>query len=324
MQTSRSKADREPSERPQSPVTGTVDVELVETFAAKDLAALVRRRIGATSLFDGVSTMGLWRCKASGLKFFDTVICGDAAFYSMLNKHEWYYSEEKPEYSEAAKLIRSGDKVLDVGCGAGNFAPHLPQGASFKGLELTESSIELARSRGRDVIDQTVEDHASELPGHYDVVTSFHVVEHVPRPMQFMESMTKCLKAGGKIVVAVPNDESFAGSAVNYLLNLPPHHVTRWTPGSLAYVFEALGLVDVTLWKEELSPLHYEIHFHDLLVRAAFGARRRPLPVVNSGIAFRLASKMLKLPSRWLQRAIIPSRPFATGETMMAVGTKDH
>jgi 2-polyprenyl-3-methyl-5-hydroxy-6-metoxy-1,4-benzoquinol methylase len=308
---------------PISPVTGTKDVELVSEFSSRELHVLVKRVICRVQPLETLGTIRLWRCRASDLKFFDPMICGDDHFYEQLSKkYPWYYLSDKPEYRHAATLVTPGSRVLDVGCGLGEFAQHLPEGAIFQGIEATESVAVRAQQEGRAVLHCTIQAHAMEFEDFYDVVTSFQVLEHVQRPLDFTLNMLKCLKPGGLIVLAVPNDDSFAGTAVNNLLNLPPHHVSRWSPRALIYVLESLGAANVRLWKEDLSELHKLSYYHDLMMRAVLGARDKPLPVVKTDFWFRVISKLGTYAAVWLLRGDLPYRPGILGHTMIAIGEK--
>jgi hypothetical protein len=138
-----------------------------------------------------------------------------------------------------------------------------------------------------------------------------------------MASMVACAKPGGKVVIAVPNDESFVGTTVNNVLNLPPHHVTRWTPAALVYSLKKLGLKDIELWREPLMDYHEELFFHDLVLRALLNVRNAPLPFVRADLTFRFISKLARILARLLMRGNIPKRRIALGQTVMAVGVKD-
>lgn len=306
-----------------SPITGGIEVSLISAVQTADLVRLARMFVGDIEyLFQGVDSITLWRCNESGVLFFDPPVAGDDKFYSMLNNAPWYYMDEKQEYEEAARWVKVGDAVLDVGCGFGGFSDHLPRGASFTGLELTESSVVKAVALGRNVKQELIEAHAERNAERYDVVTSFQVVEHVQNPMQFMELMVRCARPGGRLVVAVPNDESFMGGGFNNLLNLPPHHLTRWTPAALRFAFDRLGLHSVELWREPLMPCHFRRYFHDLIMRAILDARSKNVPLVSNGVWFKAVSKLASPISSFLARSVTPGRRVADGHTVMAVGLK--
>jgi 2-polyprenyl-3-methyl-5-hydroxy-6-metoxy-1,4-benzoquinol methylase len=310
-------------ETPRSPITGSRDVFRIGEVRVSDLLLLAERTFGDYSyLFEGVEALGLWQCGDSGVKFFVPTICGDEHFYEMLNKADWYYLSSKPEYAVAARYIGERDLVLDVGCGAGEFATYLPVGAVFRGLERSKSAVARAQAARRDVLDEQLETHSRNHSGTYDVVTSFQVIEHLSDPMAFLRDMVACARESGKVVVATPNDESFVGLAINNLLNMPPHHVTRWTPSALRDVMERAGLAEIIIHTEPLANFHEEWFLDQMLIRAFLNARKAGVPLVRADLWFRIIGKLANIAARWLIRGNVSNHSVAVGHTIMAVGRK--
>lgn len=82
------------------------------------------------------------------------------------------------------------------------------------------------------------------------------------------------------MIVSVPNEDSFMGAESNNLLNLPPHHVTRWTPSALRRAGERAGLRTEAIECERLSDLHVKSYARcvaQAAVRRWLGRGRRPL-----------------------------------------------
>src|SRR5207237_5018928 len=111
---------------------------------------------------------------------------------------------ERTDYHRAAALVAAGDCVLDVGCGPAAFARHVAH-ARYVGLE---QSVE-ARKVDADLRSETIAEHAAAHPGEYDVVCSFHVIEHVAEPASFVADMVRCVRLGGRLFLAAP---SWAGA----------------------------------------------------------------------------------------------------------------
>ena len=168
----------------------------------------------------------------------------------------WYYQQEKPEFAFAGRHIAPGDRVLEIGCGNGAFAAVLPSDVVYRGLEFNGKAIEACRIRGLDVEARDVSTEALSNPGTYDVVCHFQVLEHVSEPGKFLSDCAACLRVGGKMIVAVPAEDSFLSLVEDGWLNMPPHHLTRWSDRSLECAIRALGMMPLEKWHEPVAEYH--------------------------------------------------------------------
>lgn len=101
-------------------------------------------------------------------------------------------------------------KVLDVGCGSGNFLAELKSlGWQAYGIDPSPIAVRVAGARGfADVRQGHVE--SAEYPDvFFDAVTMFHVFEHVPNPRPVLEGIRRILKPGGALIIGVPHFRSF-------------------------------------------------------------------------------------------------------------------
>lgn len=100
-----------------------------------------------------------------------------------------------------------GRKLLDVGCGTGNFLQHMKMhGWETTGVEPSESAASKARAKKVGSIFQSIDQIANQK---YDVITLWHVLEHLHEPKKKLESLKGLLEENGTIIIAVPNRESF-------------------------------------------------------------------------------------------------------------------
>lgn len=97
-------------------------------------------------------------------------------------------------------------RVLDVGCGGGLFLRELRRpGIDVVGLDVSVAAASVAlRQNG---ISVAVGDlRSAPYPAaSMDLITMFHVLEHVPDPMSFLNAAKGLLKPGGSLVAQVPN-----------------------------------------------------------------------------------------------------------------------
>lgn len=168
------------------------------------------------------------RCNDCNLKFFTPLQPGGQSFYDKLQMFEWYYKEEKYEYDWVKNLpcIKPSTQLLEVGCGRGTFAEHIA--CNYKGLEFSTKAVEYAKQKGRLVINKSIEEYAEAFPKQADVVVSFQVVEHTDNPHSFIEACCKALRPGGSLILTTPCEDAWLQHKMDFALNLPPHHVSRW------------------------------------------------------------------------------------------------
>lgn len=97
------------------------------------------------------------------------------------------------------KLI--GKTVLDFGCGAGGFLHEIQKYAE------TAEGVELDRHINKAINAEGIKcyPNIANINGTYDVITLFHVVEHLVNPNEILNQLKKYLNPGGVIIIEVPN-----------------------------------------------------------------------------------------------------------------------
>lgn len=220
---------------PISPITNKNNTELSATFKREDVIELYRQQlsIDVSRFFNNDPVFYLYKCIETGYRFYyPTTLAGDGLFYEALQKKlgEGYYHEWKFENQVAFDEVRAGDKVLDIGCGIGNFLTKVSTITNeVVGLELNENAVNICKSKGLKVYRELIQDHATNHHEFYDVVTMFQVLEHIPDVKEFINATLKVLKSGGRLVIGVPNNEPYFLAYDKYCtLNLPPHHMGLW------------------------------------------------------------------------------------------------
>ncbi|MGF7167314.1 2-polyprenyl-6-hydroxyphenyl methylase/3-demethylubiquinone-9 3-methyltransferase [Pantoea sp. AN62] len=160
-----------------------------------------------------------------------------------------------------------GKKVLDVGCGGGILAESMArEGAIVTGLDMGAEPLAVARLHAQesgvtlDYVQQTVEAHAEQYAGHYDVVTCMEMLEHVPDPRSVVHACAQLVKPGGEVFFSTLNRNPkawlLAVFGAEYVLRMVPrgiHDVKKFIRPS-----ELLGWVDETALRERhIIGLHY-------------------------------------------------------------------
>lgn len=144
---------------------------------------------------------------------------------------------------ERASGLRFG-ALLDVGSGTGEvLLAAAERGWRAQGVEPERSAAGMARQRGLTVAVAALEE--SGLPERtYDVVSAFHVLEHIPDSRAFLRTMARWVRPGGFVAVEVPNFASVQRRRLgDGWTGLRPHeHLVHFTPATLRQTFAAAGI----------------------------------------------------------------------------------
>jgi SAM-dependent methyltransferase len=140
---------------------------------------------------------------------------------------------------------KTAGRILDLGCSSGAFLASLPSDKwELYRIEMSQEVADRAKARcGANVFVGDILD-APFTAGTFDVVTCFHVFEHIYNPKEVLTKVSYWLKPGGIFYFLVPNIDSAAAKVFKsywYALELP-RHLFHYSPASLSYLAEATGL----------------------------------------------------------------------------------
>lgn len=111
-------------------------------------------------------------------------------------------TDDKRRYEFTKKLITNRD-VLDFGSGNGGYLGYAKNSAkSVSALELEKAIEPHYKEHGIELYRDI-----DELEKKFDVITMFHVMEHLSNPKEIITKLSNKLKGGGKLIIEVPNAE---------------------------------------------------------------------------------------------------------------------
>jgi len=115
---------------------------------------------------------------------------------------------------KVVRKIRGSGKLLDVGCGEGLFL-HTAQkhGYEVSGIEISEYAAKYARDKFGLEVRNTSLLESGFADNTFDIITLWHVLEHLPSPGKELEKARRLLKPGGCLIAAVPNVDDLLGQA---------------------------------------------------------------------------------------------------------------
>lgn len=159
------------------------------------------------------------------------------------------------------KKTTHGKSILDYGCGAGDFLLHMKNnGYEVMGMEPNEKANAISKNKiGKDNV---VNCELQEINRKFDVITMWHVLEHIPNLQETIQELKKHLNEYGTLIIAVPNHLSYDA---NYYRNYwaaydVPRHLWHFNPKSIKALFNNFGMKI-----EKVSPMKLDSFYVSLL-----------------------------------------------------------
>lgn len=155
-----------------------------------------------------------------------------------------------------------GKKLLDIGCATGEYL-HTCQKNGFEvlGVEPNQKAREIAHANyGLNI--GNLDSLNSFPPGSFDVITMWHVLEHVHDINERMARIYQLIKSNGIAIIAVPNPESY--DAQHYIDRWAaydaPRHLFHFTQSSLKTLAKKHGFI-----VRDILPLKFDAFYVSLL-----------------------------------------------------------
>lgn len=176
-----------------------------------------------------------------------------------------FYYIQQFEYTRIIKKIKKyisvlSPALLDFGSGKGLFLHFAKQlGFSVKGVETSLPRANYAKVKLQLIINNDYYLQGRVFDEEFDVITCFHVLEHLNNPVLLLQNLVSDnLKEGGLLLVEVPNFNSWQSKwAGKYWLHLDvPRHLSHFTPHQLRKIFQNTGCHVI---KEEFFSFHLGI-----------------------------------------------------------------
>lgn len=161
----------------------------------------------------------------------------------------WFKKKITDRLTALLPLAGPGRRILEVGCAEGKLGKELKAR-----LPLQYDGIELSRDAetAHQWLDRVFQTPAAAHPGPaatYDLIASFHMLEHVANPAAELAAWSALLAPGGRLLIEVPH------GAGHPLLDSDgnPEHLHQFTPASLTLLLASGGFTC-----RQLGTGHYE------------------------------------------------------------------
>lgn len=151
-------------------------------------------------------------CAKCGLVYLSSLDHIQDSFYEDSGMHgaerisieEWLKGTEWDDKRrfDMVKAMLPNKRLLDFGCGAAGFLEHAKKLASdVTGIELETRVRDYWAGR------INIVPNIESTGGGYDLITAFHVIEHLPDPRSMLESLAQQMQLNGRMIVEVPSAE---------------------------------------------------------------------------------------------------------------------
>jgi acetyltransferase-like isoleucine patch superfamily enzyme/SAM-dependent methyltransferase len=180
------------------------------------------------------------------------------------------------------KTGRDALRLLDVGCGKGDFVDELSRcGFLAEGIDLSANAVAEGSAHGIAGLNAGHLHQQSDWADRFDAVTAWATIEHVPDPLLFLDSIRTALKPDGLLFL----DTGLIGDVVD---RCAPGLVQWYDAPQHLFVFSRRGIEEM-LEKAGFTLLHFDAHFERTPLRRVIKyGRNRALALVIGGL-FRLA-----------------------------------
>ena len=234
------------------------------------LTSIDTRRIYANKTRD-VNPLTVYIDDLSGVIYIDDFYVGDSQYeegnYNELKSSEYIkldYDREvdcRRRVNQHKKYI-TDKKILDFGCGAGDFLKVAQKYASsVTGVELQKNYMEHLNENGINCFSDLSDIEDNSL----DSIFLFHVLEHLPEPLEMLSILKSKLRDGGVLVAEVPHANDFLLSELDCdafkEFTLWSQHLILHTRNSLNAFFNNCDLHNISIKGFQRYPISNHLYW---------------------------------------------------------------
>ena len=175
-----------------------------------------------------------------------------------------------------SKVTFENAKVLDYGCGAGEFLKHIENDVETFGFEPSDAARNFAKQK---TTKTKFVENLNEIENEsLDVITLWHVFEHIENQSEILSLFYQKLKTNGYLIIAVPNHTSYDGKYYKefWAAYDVPRHIFHFSKNGMQKLF------DTENWKlEKIKPLLLDSYYISILSEKY---KKNPLFFIFGGI----------------------------------------
>jgi 2-polyprenyl-3-methyl-5-hydroxy-6-metoxy-1,4-benzoquinol methylase len=191
------------------------------------------------------------------------------------------------------KLINSFSvsekRILDIGAGTGDFLVACKEnGWNVEGVEPSSKARGIAEHK----LAVELKTEISKISGQqFDVITMWHVLEHVSNLNEYVHGLKGLLKENGRLIVAVPNHKSFDASHYGncWAAYDVPRHLWHFSQKSIDQLFQKENMEVI-----KTLPMKFDAFYVSLLSEKYKNGRMNLAKAFYIGLQSNLKAKVTK------------------------------
>lgn len=170
-----------------------------------------------------------------------------AIYYEKATQEGIIYAEKvKSGLFKDLKAINfnSWKRILDIGCGGGFLLNSVKKEFDeLHGLEVSMELVRFAKSKWSLNVHHGEIQNVNLPENYFDIVTLYDVIEHIPKPLIFLDAIYRILKHNGVIVIVTPNANGLSARIMKekWIYYTPPEHIFYYTPKSIKVLLKTKG-----------------------------------------------------------------------------------
>ncbi len=168
------------------------------------------------------------------------------------------------------RLIPPGSRILDIGCGTGEFPAVLSQDYIVEGIEPEPRAARWACERFGLKVHTGDLDSVNIEAGGFRLVTLWHVLEHMPNPTGALESINRLLDPEGTVLIALPNIRSLDARLYGpwWVALDAPRHLWHFSAPQLELILQKYGFKLIKSGMMPLDTFYNSLHSELVLKKA--------------------------------------------------------
>lgn len=174
----------------------------------------------------------------------------------------------KNKFNIAVGNKQSAVRILDIGCGVGDFLNYAKEkGCKITGIEPNDDARKIAEKKLNTKVFSPAE--LENLPDNsFDIITMWHVLEHVADLKTEIHHLQRLLKNDGKLILALPNYKSYDAEYYKdkWAAYDVPRHLNHFSRTSIENIFK-----ETKFQLADIKPLKWDSFYISMLSEQYLG-----------------------------------------------------